>query len=61
MDTSPIVGPGQTTSDKAFKSDFDLEDWKDLRDLATKSKKTFDGKKNSPYDLPDRLFTVSKF
>jgi hypothetical protein len=59
MDTSSIVGPGQATSNKAFKSDFDLEDWKDLRDLATEAKKTYDGKKNSPYDLPDRLFTVS--
>ena len=46
MDTSSIVGPGQTTSSKAFKSDFDLEDWKDLRDLATEAKKTYDGKKN---------------
>jgi hypothetical protein len=48
MDTSSIVGPGQATSSKAFKPDFDLEDWKDLRDLATKAKKTYDGKKKIP-------------
>ena len=60
MDTSSIAGPGQATSSKAFKSDFDLEDWKDLRDLATKAKKTYDGiKKFPPHDLRDRLFIAS--
>lgn len=50
MDTSSIVGPGLATSNtgKALKSDFDLEDWKDLRDLATEAKKTYDGKKKIP-------------
>ena len=57
MDTSSIVGPGQVPSNKTFS----LEDWKDLRDLATEAKKTYDGKRISPYDLPDRMFTVSKF
>lgn len=56
MDTSSIVGLGQAASNKA---EFSLEDWKDLRDLATEAKSTYDGKiKNSPYDLPDILFTV---
>ena len=40
MDTSSIVGPGQATSEKTFS----LEDWKDLRDLATEAKNTYDGK-----------------
>ena len=48
MDTSSIVGPGQVTSKTAYKSDFDLNDWKDLRDLATEAKKTYDGIKNFP-------------
>ena len=41
MDTSSIVGPGQAPSLKTFT----LEDWKDLRDLATEAKRTYDGKK----------------
>ena len=40
MDTSSIVGPGQNASSKIFS----LEDWKDLRDLATEAKNTYDGK-----------------
>ena len=48
MDTSSIAGPGNATSTKAFKSDFTLDDWKDLRDLATEAKKTYDGNKKSP-------------
>jgi hypothetical protein len=56
MDTSSIVGPGQAASNK---TEFSLEDWIHLRDLATEAKNTYDGiKKNPPYDLPDILFTV---
>jgi hypothetical protein len=56
MDTSSIVGLGQAASNKA---EFSLDDWKDLRDLATEAKNTYDGKKKiPPYDLPDILFTV---
>jgi hypothetical protein len=40
MDTSAIVGPGQAVSDQ---SSFSLEDWEDLRDLATEAKNTYDG------------------
>ena len=39
MDTSSIVGPGHATSEKTF----NLEDWIDLRDLATDAKNTYDG------------------
>ena len=48
MDTSSIVGPGLDTSNKTFS----LEDWKDLRDLATEAKKIYDGKKNSRMICP---------
>lgn len=40
QDTSPIAGPGQDPSNQA---PFNLEDWEDLRDLATEAKNTYDG------------------
>jgi hypothetical protein len=42
MDTSAIVGPGQAPSNTMAAS-FSLEDWKELRDLATEAKNTYDG------------------
>jgi hypothetical protein len=56
-DTSSIVGPGQAASGKPFS----LEDWKDLRDLATEAKNTYDGKNYTHLICPiGCLFTVSK-
>ena len=54
MDTSSIVGPGQSDSNKA---EFTLEDWKDLRDLATEAKNTYDGK-SIPFS-PRIIFPIS--
>ena len=41
MDTSTIVGPGQAVANQ---TSFSLEDWEDLRDLATEAQNTYDGK-----------------
>ena len=41
LDTSAIIGPGQAPSNI---TSFSLEDWKDLRDLATEAKNIYDGK-----------------
>jgi len=56
LDTSTIVGPGEVTSNKAS---FSLEDWKDLRDLATEAKNIYDGK-FIHHDLSDKLFSGPK-
>lgn len=42
LDTSAIVGSGQAPSNES--KSFDLEDWKDLRTLATEAKEVYDGK-----------------
>jgi hypothetical protein len=41
MDTSAIVGPGQAVENQ---TPFSLEDWENLRDLATEAQNTYDGK-----------------
>ncbi|KAF8815431.1 hypothetical protein BYT27DRAFT_7129023 [Phlegmacium glaucopus] len=50
LDTSTIVGPGQPSSNK---DSFSLDDWKDLRDLATEAKNIYDD-----HNLSDAIHTL---